>query len=469
MTDVLPTLPPSPSPVRHSAAGALIAWVVIGLCVTLIVTAGLRPRSPEPLGIEGKKPAAAVREPGGLLTVQSRLAVGMHRMMAGAGDGRSMLTGVDDAAKASPVARLRAAIVAAEVAGNNEALERLDGIAAGPDVPAQVFADAGTLRTIYTSGPAALDAKPREALLEAHGWFARLALSYGLPDEDPARAAALAPALRAAKAAFGVFLGGIVALGVGVVLLVLALVGVLNRSLRPAYVRPPTGRGGPFVESFAVFMAGMVVVSLALSAAFGDRTTGAIPLWANFFLALAVIPAVLWPRLRGLSWAEVRGGFGWHAGPSGGWAREAGLGIVGYVAGLPLLAVALVVTSVLTRVSGTVPSHPIAEEAGAGGLAHVLQLYLLAAVYAPIVEEMMFRGALYHHCRARLPWFAAALLVAVLFAAIHPQGWVGIPMLATVALVLAALREWRGSIIAPMVGHACVNGVTVTMLILMAG
>jgi membrane protease YdiL (CAAX protease family) len=99
----------------------------------------------------------------------------------------------------------------------------------------------------------------------------------------------------------------------------------------------------------------------------------------------------------------------------------------------------------------------------------VLQLYALAALYAPIVEEIMFRGALYHHVRARLPWWLAAVAVGVLFAAIHPQGWVGIPMLATVAFIFAALREWRGSIVAPIVAHACVNGVTVTMLVAAGG
>jgi membrane protease YdiL (CAAX protease family) len=79
----------------------------------------------------------------------------------------------------------------------------------------------------------------------------------------------------------------------------------------------------------------------------------------------------------------------------------------------------------------------------------------------------MFRGALFHHCRRRLPWWLSAILVALIFAAIHPQGWVGIPLLATIAVVLAALREWRGSLIAPIACHACVNAVTVTMLVLM--
>jgi membrane protease YdiL (CAAX protease family) len=77
----------------------------------------------------------------------------------------------------------------------------------------------------------------------------------------------------------------------------------------------------------------------------------------------------------------------------------------------------------------------------------------------------MFRGALYNHVRAKLPWWAAALLVGVIFASIHPQGWVGIPLLTAIAMTLATLREWRGSIIAPMTAHACTNAVTLTMLL----
>jgi membrane protease YdiL (CAAX protease family) len=102
-------------------------------------------------------------------------------------------------------------------------------------------------------------------------------------------------------------------------------------------------------------------------------------------------------------------------------------------------------------------------------MVHVLLLYGLAAVFAPLAEETMFRGALFHHCRRGLPWWLSAGIVALIFAAIHPQGWVGIPLLATIAVVLAALREWRGSLIAPIVCHACVNAVTVTMLVLMTG
>jgi membrane protease YdiL (CAAX protease family) len=251
---------------------------------------------------------------------------------------------------------------------------------------------------------------------------------------------------------------------VGLVILVIALVAAIDGKLPRAYRPPPPGRSGPFVEAFALYMAGMVVVSAVLYRVIGTSPS----LAANFWIALALPLPLMWPRLRGLSWAEIRAGFGWHAGR--GVVREALWGVVGYVAGIPLLIIALLVTSLLSKLSHVTPSHPIVGEAGQGsGLVHVLLLYGLASVFAPLAEETMFRGALYHHVRRGLPWWLSAVLVALIFAAIHPQGWVGIPLLATIAVVLAALREWRGSLIASIVCHACVNAVTVTMLVMMTG
>ena len=97
------------------------------------------------------------------------------------------------------------------------------------------------------------------------------------------------------------------------------------------------------------------------------------------------------------------------------------------------------------------------------------------AYYAAALEEDLRSGDRRVDDRSYEPIGIPALLnwlvivsvaLCVIFAAIHPQGGVGIPMLTTIALAFAALREWRGSIIAPMVCHACVNGVTVTMLVL---
>ncbi len=453
-----PALPPA----RNRIALTVLAWCVIAACVTLIVTSGLRPRKPELLTAEADPRRVAGTE----LLIQSRLALGMRQMMRGATNAPGVspvapvLVGIDQTARRSPVASLRAVTVAGEINGADAALKRLDALDSQA-LPAALQADSRALRVVYTKGPDALDAGKRDNLVARHGWFARLALVHGKPDNDPDRHALLTQCTRATWAVFILFGVGAVALVVGVALIVLALVRYFDGRLRFAYVPPPPGRDGPFVEAFAIYMAGMVLVSVALV-----KLLGEVSLSANFWITAAVPLAALWPRLRGLSWAEVRAGFGWHRGR--GWLREIASGFAGYVAGLPLLAAAVVVTSLLARWSGTTPSHPIVNEAAGSGLFRVFQLYLLAAVYAPLAEETMFRGALYHHVR-RLPWWLSAVVVGLIFAAIHPQGWVGIPMLTTIALVLAALREWRGSVVAPVVAHACVNGVTVTMLVVMTG
>ena len=92
---------------------------------------------------------------------------------------------------------------------------------------------------------------------------------------------------------------------------------------------------------------------------------------------------------------------------------------------------------------------------------------LLAVAWAPICEELVFRGAFYTYLRGSLGKLSAGLLVGLAFAAIHPQGLAGIPFLASLALALALTREWRGSIIASMTIHAVHNGLAVLGLVFM--
>ena len=174
--------------------------------------------------------------------------------------------------------------------------------------------------------------------------------------------------------------------------------------------------------------------------------------------------AILWPRLRGLPWKKVRQDLGWHA--QRGWAKEVVCGVAGWLAMLPVLALAVVVTVFLARYAGgKAPGHPIMGEIRWDAWS-VIKLYLLASVWAPITEETLFRGVFFHHLRRRNGWFLSAVIVSLIFAAIHPQGLLGVPALMTIAMMLAALREWRGSLIAPMVAHALHNFVLVTILIL---
>jgi len=52
----------------------------------------------------------------------------------------------------------------------------------------------------------------------------------------------------------------------------------------------------------------------------------------------------------------------------------------------------------------------------------------------------------------------------MLFAAVHPQGWTGAPVLAAMALSFALVREWRGSLVAPMLMHGMWNGLVLVLV-----
>ena len=91
-------------------------------------------------------------------------------------------------------------------------------------------------------------------------------------------------------------------------------------------------------------------------------------------------------------------------------------------------------------------------------------------VLAPISEELLFRGLVF--CRARrLGKWAAYVISVAAFAAIHIMGYVGsvsAPRLllcflqyVPAGIVLAAGMDATGSIITPMLIHACINAAAV--------
>jgi membrane protease YdiL (CAAX protease family) len=76
-----------------------------------------------------------------------------------------------------------------------------------------------------------------------------------------------------------------------------------------------------------------------------------------------------------------------------------------------------------------------------------------ASVWAPLLEEVMFRGTLMTALRTRFNPFLAALLTAVVFGIYHPYGWAGIIPVAVGGFVYGLTRLWRGSLIAPIFAH----------------
>ncbi len=286
----------------------------------------------------------------------------------------------------------------------------------------------------------------------------------------------------------GIFGVGILSLAAGGILLIVMIVLIANGMISSLFKSPGT-YGHIYLETFAIWILGFI--SLQLLAAFLMPTLG-IDTAKDPTLGKLLTVFVFWSPLLALGWIFVR-----HPSPrqafkdvgftSHGILGDIGAGIVTYIACLPLLLVAMISTVVLTNLvwgdytaanpfaPNPGPSHPIQDQFG-GGIMSVLFLYFVAAVSAPIVEETVFRGLFFRYLRDasnRYGWWFSVLTAstvnAFFFAAIHPQGLLGIPPLLMLGVCMSLARQWREGLVAPMAIHALHNGTLVTvMTILMA-
>jgi membrane protease YdiL (CAAX protease family) len=350
--------------------------------------------------------------------------------------------------------RIRIAILAGESLGPEAGLGKLPTIS--ESVTEDIRQDIRSVQTIYAGEATELSASAREGLIRRHGYLGRLALAHGVPSDKEPRKALQTEAFWFTVRLSLVGVGLMLVMGVSVTVFILACVWLVRGRLKAVY-SPSTSDGGAFLEGFALYLVLFVALGLAL------RYFGPVSLQWNW-LALAILPIVwIWTALRGATGDERREAFGWTRGS--GFLREAAAGLGGYLAGLVVIAIGILLTLLLVRITGAHASSPIVQELS-GGPWRLVGLYAMACVFAPFMEETMFRGILFHHLRQRWSWVVSAAIVSVIFAMLHPQGWVAVPALSAIAMVLAALREWRGSLIAPMAAHACNNFLVLTLALL---
>lgn len=465
--------PPDPG----SRPAALIAWVLGALLVLgVILTNQLEGTAATPVPV----PDIKVLSPDPLDPV----AMGAKMMVKIKGLGlpmqpsdRATMMGQIDSSVRTPADRFRAAVAAGEIEGDAAARERLDTLEALSDTFATdapgLDADIALYRRIL-DGDAALTDDERDAFRARHGWVARLALSYGLPDSDPARAPLLAGGVRLFAGFAFATLVVLVALFGGVTAFVLALVRLSNRGFRRRFVRPAPG-GSVFLESAAFFVGIFLLFKFVVSAIVAAASPPA-PEWAvTFQLASqwALLALPFYPLLRGVRWGALKEGLGWHRG-EGVW-REIRAGIAGYFVGLPILGVAMVITLVIVFTRSMLagdddpPANPIAELLGEANTLQVVLLFCLATIWAPIVEEATFRGSFFRHLRSRLPAWGAAAISAVVFGLMHGYEIILLLPVMTLGFTFALMREWRGSLIAPMTAHALHNGTLLLIVIAILG
>lgn len=315
---------------------------------------------------------------------------------------------------------------------------------------------------------AAVDAD-RRALVESKlGYFARVVEGAGV--EEAERTFAVLIGVFAWYALM--FVAGTASL---IAMAVLLGTGRMKAALVPA-AEPRTVviLGETFLVWFVGFLALTVSARLVAGAEASEEAMLALGALA-MFLSLG---ALAYPVLRGVSFAELRRHIGLHAGA--GVLREVVAGVHCYVSAVPLLAVGLVIFAILSAISTAVfgeqpqPSHPAVEMIGGSTALRVVLLYLLASVAAPIVEEIAFRGLFYGHLRGAVgpnervfSAIVAAVFTSFVFAVIHPQGVLFVPALGGLAIGFCLFREWRGSLVAPIVAHGVNNAVTMTIGLLL--
>ncbi|MDQ7014664.1 MAG: type II CAAX endopeptidase family protein, partial [Planctomycetota bacterium] len=334
-------------------------------------------------------------------------------------------------------------------------------------VDQEVIHDAEAMETLYTLGLDALSDDARERLVERYGWLGRLATT---PETDTQARDELYADIPWAIA-FLVFAGGMFLVwGVaGLTMFIVAIVMMATGRLPFRFERPRVG-GSVFLETLGVFLLGfgLVQVGGALVGKSNPQIAGVVGMLGQWLLILTLF----WPLLRGVKVVEWCGAVGWTA-PRGVF-REIVAGIAGYFAGVPLFVAGAVMTVVLTFLSAKIfgeptepPSNPILEIVRSADLLMLVLLISLATIWAPIVEETLFRGALYRHLRGRVGFFVAALSTALLFAYLHSYGPLMVGPLIALGFTFAMIREWRGSLIGSITAH-CLHNSAIMVLMLLA-
>lgn len=142
--------------------------------------------------------------------------------------------------------------------------------------------------------------------------------------------------------------------------------------------------------------------------------------------------------------------------------RMALWGVGGYCGVIPLIVGTGLLLNALSDGSRSInPAIDLARTASRP--LDMAAMLLTVAVGAPLVEEILFRGALLGALRTRLGPTLAILLSSTLFCAVHLDPFVA-PQLFLLGLAMAHLRERTGSVYPGVVLHAIQNGASIIMV-----
>ena len=479
--------PVATEPDPGSRRAARLAWLALAIVLPIVVIF----QQMSAHTTTEADPSAITAPEGDEVEVAARMgARAVHALGQGGG---SFQQSVDSSAEGSTLQQFRAAISAGELVSHADAARRLVNLIAelesaepteDPDAAArrdQLLTDTRLLQGYYQSladdpdTAESLDDDTLDALEERHGFFGELVRIAPLPQEHELRAqmldGALTPLFIMLIVLIIMGLAVLTGLGLGVTALVMAASG----SIHMAMPKPQPG-GSVYLESAVLFVACFALLQIAqqLAALMGEQAlaiAGLLSLPAQWLLLL--VP--LWPLARGVTWSRIRDDLGLRS-PKGVFI-EILAGIAGYLALLPLLLAGIALMLILLFMQqllfpsdpdSTGPTNPILEMIKGLDPIMLVLLFTLATIWAPLCEELIFRGALFRHMRARLALPVAALLSAMVFGMMHGYAALQLIPVTILGFNFALLRAWRGSLVGPIVAHALNNAVVLGLLFSLA-
>jgi len=218
--------------------------------------------------------------------------------------------------------------------------------------------------------------------------------------------------------------------------------------------RPRWGLGDVVITLVGDLVLGLAISSIVLGLVHGPLDSPSGRAWAS--ILLLVVP---WIALAGwpIFVARHRGN-----GPVRDYGlrltwRDAGVGLGG---GMAALVLASIVGAIEIKIIGhdfSAAVEDVAKQTTAASHAALWVLALCAAVGAPIVEELAFRGLTYGALRKiGLPVVYSVVWSSAIFALFHFE-FVRLPVLLVIGGCLGTVRAYTGSTSASMMSHMVVN------------
>ena len=133
-------------------------------------------------------------------------------------------------------------------------------------------------------------------------------------------------------------------------------------------------------------------------------------------------------------------------------------------AGALLAATYMMFSQWISTFDPSMPLGPLASAASAGGASRVAWA-VMAVLFAPLVEETLFRGLLLAGFSASWGGTAGAVVVTILFAVLHltetMRYWPATVAVCSLSLATLAARRTSGSLLPAIVLHGAYNAVIV--------